>query len=371
MKRIREQLEILDNDVIALPALKEMHKLGLNEVSSLENTLSDYSLATEKMRCRSDPSEIQSSTRQILIENEALSKEIDELFLQRQKLLREIEQLEKDVNDKHTYLLRFFITSPKREVYLDVLTQMSNCGREKKNLEHLIMNLMEKKRLLLSDCQRSDDHKKEYTDACSEMEKLKTEVKGIDDELIVFQKSPEDALSLLEKRLRDVNARLCDLDEEAVIIDERYQTLLLRMQGLSQRRHELDKDHENTLNLASQYNNLVETEGVYSQQLQEVQAEIGQRSNELHDLKSHVLKLLNNISDIISRFDKAVPTEIEAKKIKAALTFKEKHLVMNVQTLDRLNYQREMRASEVSTQISWLFYELQLLQNYFHVVGPG
>lgn len=352
-KRIQQHLEKMDVEIASLPALKESHRVTLHEVTALEQSLSDYSLAIEKTRRRSNLAEIQTMSRQVLIENEALSKETDELFKKRQKQLREIEDIEKDVSNKHNYLLRSFhaVDPSKRELFHELLLQMNACQSEKKRLEHVIEDLSEKKNFLLSQLQHADGHGKEYNHVCSEVEKVRTEIYRFDDVLRLFTMETDDAHKILEERIQADRDRLDELMCDESIIDDNIQSLGVRKQALLKRIHELDQESEKSGLLVNEYMELVRIENIISRKVEDAQAECDRMSNHLFASKAQTVKLLNDMSSLITKSQSAAPSQNEIRKFKNVLDFQQKNLQKTQQTIDRLNYEKEKRKLEVSSTL--------------------
>jgi len=351
MKKIQQQLEKLDEDNATLPALKEAHRVVLQDVTALELYLSDLSLAIENTRRRSDPTEIHIRTRQFQIENETLANEADEIFKQRQKRHREIEDIERNIDDKHNYLHHFFESADvsKRKIFHEMILQKKESENEKKQLERVMDALVEKKKCLMAEVLHVDGHGKEYNEVCLEVETVRSEINRMDDELRLLEMDAGDAQLVLEKRIHTNITRISELICDERIIEENSKSLATRKQELVKRQQDLSQEKGKPLSLADQYTELFRADSINSQKLQDAQSEIVQLSNDLVSLKTQTIKLLNDLSVMIAKSKRAVPSQNEMRKCKDTLVFKQKNLEKTQETIERLNYEKEKRLLEVST----------------------
>jgi len=158
---------------------------------------------------------------------------------------------------------------------------------------------------------------------------------------------PSDAQLILEKRIQTDSARLSELKSEESIIEESSRSLTLRKQELLNRLHDLDQESGKSSLLAKQYTELVQMDSIYSLKLQDAQSETDRISNDLVSSRAQTVKLLNDESSLITKSQSAVPSENEIRKVKDTLFFKQKNLEKTQETIDRLNYEKEKRMSEV------------------------
>lgn len=99
IQRMKGELEKGAKDSVVTAQMERKYDNLLKEVRSLEGDLADYNLAMDKSRTSMDASDIVSVYMTVKRRNEAVSRELDSIFMERQDRERGSHRLEEQINE--------------------------------------------------------------------------------------------------------------------------------------------------------------------------------------------------------------------------------------------------------------------------------
>lgn len=221
INRMRTETEKSARDATLMAQLDRKWEALLGEVRSLEGTLADFNLATDKSRTSVDSSEIQQYCAGLRRRNETLSQEVDAVFMERQERERGIVRLEEQISQLQRISEARLASLPPvqlaeyRNLQAESRSLTSEIQQQQTELERLNQQVEAAESTVRSDTLR---------DECALLEKriahLRREKAGLEEDLAAVRLGPAEARERLLAKVKADNATIQALDKDLAEVEE-------------------------------------------------------------------------------------------------------------------------------------------------------
>jgi hypothetical protein len=353
MERLRSETEMADVHSEPRMALESRHDALLNTVRGLEGNVADYNLAKEHVRAGLTPGDIKKSALAIISSNKKMEKEIDAVFLKRNKVDDEISRVEAQVARLHAVMESKILdgddekmdgqnASPYnewtshelREELRDLISTVKAVIEETEQQEDDIVLIRHKLKAMESvESQRYGKEKKR-------IEMIQKQIDEIDEGIQLAQLADDEARERMLGKIVGLRLSTKELEEESSPLESDLKTLIQmqdmtrveKLMGGSEKAHKrlFKKD-----NSCKQY--LEQLRGI-TRQLNEERCLLLSKIQTLRDDTSKKEEWISNM---------VLPSREEMELMTNDLALTRKHLDHNRETMSILHHEKTKRTNEV------------------------
>ncbi|KAG1659677.1 Intraflagellar transport protein 74 [Nymphon striatum] len=302
------------------------------ELKSLNAELAEYNILVDKLSTDTEKEDVEMEYNDLHLQNEQESKNIDQLFVEKQDKELQILKLEKETEQelhmadnlveamspdlKHKYsslknknvslhyemeeMQQTVDEYKSRKSQLEDEMSMSHMKQEAVSLYHKLREVEEKRHELLAEEQ-------EKGTPAQEREKLLQQVKEDNQEI-----------TRIEKQISDIEEKINKMRDEITNIEQ-----------------DLDEHHGER---NQKYVELKKKEETMSSFLNSFEENNHQEFQRLKDKESSIVDLLERMSRNLSQFQN-IPSTVDLEKMKSDLTFKEDEMEKSKSTVNMLQYE--------------------------------
>ena len=323
-----------------------LHNGLLTEVQNLEGLLADYNITHDKLRRGCDPEELESLQIELQMKNEKLENDLDGIFLSKQQCEENIKIIEHDIVQLHKSIQETFQNADPA-VYDDYqrhTTQIQDLQSEGENIELELEQMRSKLHNLQTATVNSNNYQfqKLYEIEQDKLNRLKSKMVEIDDDLLVAQMNPEEAHSHLLQKVKSIQTKLSNLTIEEKEINGQIETENVNQANYLRLYNDRQAKDKNDPSIERR--NKVQID----KSIKAAKETISTITNDHMKKQDEILALLEDLSKNIETRNVFKPTEMGLKELNEDTKFRAKHLTNSKQTMARLVEQREKRLREVS-----------------------
>mmetsp|Transcript_46283 Transcript_46283/g.144780 ORF Transcript_46283/g.144780 Transcript_46283/m.144780 type:complete len:589 (-) Transcript_46283:99-1865(-) len=342
-KKLSEEVEQRTSDGNQYGQLEKQYEKLVKEVRNLEGQLADYNLAMDKHRHATDPVEIRSFQAQIEQKVKEEAQEIDNIFLMRQNKERMIAEVEEHIARLHrTAAERINQLEPgKLERYHQLLEHSEKLQAEttqrQSEIDQINARIREAEMAL-----KENSHRDEYNRLERRAMGLRREKESLEYDLKISQMDPKDAYTKLMDKVKDDKKRTEDLEQQIGITQDDVSSMRRHLteltSGLEDRTPD-NRDGGNIEKLMQRDREMTEYIDTFDEKRTEV----------LHNQRvaqNTIVAVLQQISQNLDSKDN-LPTEQRLQDMKEEVTFKERQLKGNTQTLQDLQMHKRRTEGEL------------------------
>ena len=362
MERLRSETEMADAHSEPRMALESRHDALLNTVRGLEGKVADYNLAREHIRSGSTPGDIKKSALAIIGSNKKMEKEIDAIFLKRNKIDGEIARVEAEVARLHGVMESKILdcndgtmggqnASPYgawasdelREELRDLISTVKAVIEETEHMEDDMVLLRHKLKAMETDESRRNGGGKKR------LELIRKQIDEVDEDIELAQlANDEEARERMLGKIVGLRLNAKELEEESSLLENDLKELIRaqdatrveKLMGGSEKAHErLTKRDDSSKK--------------YLERLQDTK-------RQLEEERRLLLSSIQTLRDDASKKEEwisnaTLPSREEMELMTNDLAFARKHLDDSRETMAILHREKEKRTNEVCTRtrLSW------------------
>lgn len=314
------------------------------EVQNLEGLLADHNITQDKLRRGCDPEDLESRQIELQMTNEKLENDLDGIFLLKQQCGKDIERVEDNIGQLHKSIQKIFqnVDPVMYDDYQRHTTQIQELGLEGENIELELEQMRANLHDLQSMTVNSNDYEVQrlYDIEQEKLNKLKSNMAEIDENLLVAQMDPEEAHSHLLQKVKSIQTKLNDFTMEEKKLNGQIESESLNLANLQR---QYDRQAINKCDPSIKTRDKVQIDKSIKTAKEAIENITGDHKKK----QNEILALLEDVSKNIETCNTNKPTKIGLKELNEDAEFRAKHLVNSKQTMARLVEQREKRLREV------------------------
>lgn len=329
LERLGSENETMMEDAGDVQALRDVRDGLREELADLEDSLCDRNMCLDKIRSHADPTKIAEFNRDQAMANEALAEEIDGIYLQNQTKLRDIDQLEKGLDDLHINLeARIVSKAPdKLQRFHSLIQQRSNLLAEGRRREEETGELV-KNIAVAENANGAHEEIKALKEAVSA---LKAKLSRLDSYLKLSAMPLDSARRTLRLEVDAKGDRVGAIEKEMDGLDEEVDRLLTQRDCLLSEISGIE---------------LLEDD-VSPGDLDQVHTETKLIESEKEDIREQISVLRRRLDDEVRKGQEQLPSRSDFCEVQEDALFHHKQLGASQGTLDRLRGMEVKRAKEL------------------------
>jgi intraflagellar transport protein 74 len=324
-------------------ALERKYEAGVKEVRGLEGELADYNLAMDKARSNVELSEINGYFTAVKRRNEATTREMDAVFIERQERERGAARLEDAIKELHGAAEARIASLPAsgRAEY----KALAEASREHAGVIARLQAELEATNAEIENAEevlRRDRSRDEYAVLEKRVAALVREKAGLEVEMETTRLDPASAREKLLAKVREDNARLQALDRQRKDVDEANEAKRRVVADLAADIEERKGEAGDS----AKYEQLFKRDQEMTEFNDRFPDAKAREIAEARALGDAIVALLEHISEGVER-EGAMPSVAQAEEMKEDLVDKRRELVASETTADRLQEELSLRRTEL------------------------
>jgi intraflagellar transport protein 74 len=362
IQRMRSELDRAAKDSVVTAQLERRYDVLLREVRSLEGDLADFNLAMDKSRSAVvDAGEIVVVFQAVRHRNEALARELDAIFVERQERERGAARLEEQVQELQRQSEARINSLPGQQVqaYRAMTQESRSLGAEAQQLQSELEQLNAQIEHAEADLRR-DRVRDEFAATEKRAAMLWREKAQLEEELGATRLDPAEARDKLLAKVKEDNARLQQLDRQ---LKEAEAAAAGRRRAVAEVTAE-SEERRGEAGDNAKYEMLFRRDLEMTEFIDRFPEVKDKEVLEQRRVQNTVTALLEHISEGFERA-KSMPNKESASEMREDLDDKQRELRASEMTAERLQDELHLRQTElekINTLDKKIALELRALQ---------
>eukprot|EP00939_MAST-03C_sp_MAST-3C-sp1_P000010 g10.t1 len=340
---IKREIEQSEKDSSKYSRLEVRYESLMKEVRDLEGTLADYNLSMDKARTSTNPEEIERFKQGLQDRNKATEREVDAIFVSRQKEEGKFRAMQKQIMGIHKSTdERIAQLAPdKLQKYKTLMSEDFALARE---VERKSQTIHEMKRSVAryEDQIRKNTWRNEYLSAERQLSKSKKDLAMLEQEYESLSMDPATAREhLLEKvrwtsnAIKEADAKIEELEEA----NEKSERMLQELTADINNREGKSRD-------SKKYEVLFQRDKEMTQFIENFPGMSRQQVEDQEKTRQMIVALLEHMSGDIKRRTN-IPTKESVEDMRDDLSFKKRQVDASQSTQKRLEKELLKRSEEL------------------------
>lgn len=341
--RMRSDSDKATKDSAVLAQYERKYDTLIKEVRSLEGDLADYNLAMDKSRTSMDASEITYFFAHLKRRNDAASKEIDAVFMERADREKGVHRLEEQISElqKAAEARLNSLAPPLQAEYRSLVAGSKALSANVVNLQSTLERINAQVETAEAAVKR-DRNRDEHAMLEKKIAHLKRERASLDDEMNSTRLDPANARERLLAKVKDDNAHIQQIEKTLRAVED---------DSASKRKIIADltadiEDKKGDTGEREKYELLFKRDQEMTEFLDRFEAMRDKELQEQRRVQDTVAALLEHISEGIER-ERSMPTRSQAEEMKEDLSDKSRELKSSQMTSERLQEELGLRQTEL------------------------
>jgi intraflagellar transport protein 74 len=344
IQRMRSELDRGAKDSVVTAQLERRYDAALKEVRSLEGDLADYNLALDKTRSSVvDSSEIVSVAQSVRRRNEALARDLDAVFIERQERERGAMRLEEQIIElQRAAEARLNSLQPQqvleyRQLVAETRAMSQEAASLQAELEQVNTQVEDAEAELKRDKVRDEYALLEKRSAHSLKERA-----ALEEELSSTRLDPGAARDKLMTKVKEETARIQAIEKQIKATEE---AKVAKKQLIAEATSEIDERRGEAGDNAK-YEMLFKRDQEMTEFIDRFPEVKDKEIIEQRRIQNTVVALLEHVAEGIER-ERSMPSRDAAEEMKDDLGDKKKELKASEMTADRLRDELSLRQTEL------------------------
>lgn len=342
--RMKQEMEQINKDNLAYQQYDRKYESLLGEVKDLEGELADFNLALDKLRTNTDVEDIKDACQRLKQRNAFDAKQIDEVFMNTQNIVRKMKQAEQSMAELHDRCADRMSALGEEAVqeYKDLQEDQKIMQQQIDEKGTKLMALNEKIKRLTEMLQSKDY---QVHQRGLELQKKKKTLLARRLELEEDTSSTLSPEEMKEKLKQKANDTAADIESQERRIKQLDELLERYSEEIQQKEVELSEAKKHA-SKAKKYEAVYERDRKMQEFIDSFPNSIAQEKQNKQTYQNTIYALMKHISKQLNASG-SMPDANRFSEMKDELSFKERNLANSKSTLARLQQDLEQRKEEL------------------------
>jgi intraflagellar transport protein 74 len=344
IQRMRSELDRGAKDSVVTAQLERRYDAALKEVRSLEGDLADYNLALDKTRSSVvDSSEIVSVSQSVKRRNEALSRDLDSVFIERQERERGAMRLEEQIIElQRAAEARLNSLQPQQVLeYRQMIAETRALSQEANGLQAELEQVNTQVEEAEAELKR-DKVRDEYSLLEKRSAHFWKERSALEEELAATRLDPGAARDKLMSKVKEETARIQAIEKQIKATED---AKIQKKQFIADATSEID-DRRGEAGDNAKYEMLFKRDQEMTEFIDRFPEVKDKEVIEQRRIQNTIVALLEHVAEGVER-ERSMPSRDAAEEMKDDLGDKKKELKASEMTADRLRDELSLRQTEL------------------------
>jgi len=340
---MKAEIEQSQKDSTKYGQLERKYESLIKEVRTLEGNLADYNLAMDKSRTSTDPYEIARYHQALQERNSIMEKEVDAIFLRRQKeesnsknISAQIMAMHKDTDERVAQL-----APDKLQRYKAMMNDDFMLTSEVEQKNRIISQMKQKVSQLEAEI-RNNTWRNEFLNAERKLQYMRKERETLQQENESLSMDPATAREHLLKKVKTISATIKETEQK---LEEQEDANEASSRALDELTTDIE-ERKGESNDSKKYEVLFQRDKEMSEFIDNFQDTRRAQLEDQDKTKQMVVALLEHISTDLNRQNN-MPTQESVKAMREDLSFKKRQVDASQSTQQRLQQELAKRNQEL------------------------